>query len=233
MQLKNNETKTPGSENNPPAENAKKFPLALLIIIGTLAVLIIVFSLITDEIVLEQDTAYDTYVYHLLEGLTSPTLTGIMSFVTFFGSSEFLLPAYVIIIGYYLIFKKSSKDSLGIAAVAISGIAILFFLKNFFKRQRPSSPLIAKVSSFSYPSGHSFSAYAFSGILIYLIWRTRLKTPLKWVLSIFLFLSATLVAFSRVYLHVHYASDVVAGFCLSLVWLMLCYLILAKFKLLR
>ncbi|HWH64265.1 MAG TPA: phosphatase PAP2 family protein, partial [Ginsengibacter sp.] len=61
-----------------------------------------------------------------------------------------------------------------------------------------------------------------------IIWRTNIRKFWKIVIAVFLFLLATTIAFSRVYLRVHYPSDVVAGFCLSVVWLMLSLWILHK-----
>jgi undecaprenyl-diphosphatase len=88
--------------------------------------------------------------------------------------------------------------------------------------------LIQNVTGFSFPSGHSFSAFTFFGILIYIVWKSNLTKLWKYLLSVFFVLFASLVAFSRVYLHVHYPSDVVAGFCLSMLWLCISFWILNK-----
>ncbi|HEX8278805.1 MAG TPA: phosphatase PAP2 family protein, partial [Segetibacter sp.] len=83
----------------------------------------------------------------------------------------------------------------------------------------PPYPLLANVKGFSFPSGHSFSAFTFCGLLIYILWETQISIFWKWIGSFVLFVFAAMIAVSRVYLHVHYASDVVAGFCLSVLWL--------------
>jgi undecaprenyl-diphosphatase len=105
---------------------------------------------------------------------------------------------------------------------------ILF--KGIFKRDRPLEPLTAKATSFSYPNGHSFSAFTFSGTIIYLIWSANITKVWKWTWSIVSFLFAMLIGLSRIYLHVHYASDVIAGFCLSVVWLATAYYIFRRVK---
>jgi undecaprenyl-diphosphatase len=79
--------------------------------------------------------------------------------------------------------------------------------------------LLENVKGFSFPSGHSFSAFTFCGLLIYILWETQVNSLVKWLGTIALFVFAALIATSRVYLHVHYASDVIAGFCLSILWL--------------
>jgi undecaprenyl-diphosphatase len=66
--------------------------------------------------------------------------------------------------------------------------------------------------------------------LIYIVWKLKVNPPLKWCLTVFFFLFACAIAFSRVYLHVHYASDVIAGLCLCLVWLGLSFWLLNRIE---
>ena len=112
--------------------------------------------------------------------------------------------------------------------VGLTSTGLLFLMKDIFRRQRPLDPLIQNVTGYSFPSGHSFSSFTFSGLLIYMIWQSKINTASKWLLSILFFLLATCVATSRVYLHVHYASDVLGGFCLSMMWLLISLLLLHK-----
>ncbi len=186
---------------------------------------------ITDEIVLEKEDRLDTVVYNAVSSIQSNFLTKVMIFFTFFGSRSFLLPAYIFIISYYLFFKKKFHNYWGIAAVALSGAGVLMLFKNTLRRKRPSQPLIENITSYSYPSGHSFSAFTFCGILAYLVWRSKWTTTWKWISTIALFLFACTICFSRIYLHVHFASDVLAGICLSLIWLTICYFVLKRLNL--
>jgi undecaprenyl-diphosphatase len=112
--------------------------------------------------------------------------------------------------------------------VGLGSAGILRLFKEIFKRHRPIDPLIRNVTGFSFPSGHSFSSFTFFGLLIYILWKTGIKRVWKILLTIVLFLFGAIIAFSRVYLRVHYPSDVVAGFCLSIIWLMLSLWILHK-----
>lgn len=204
-------------------EKTKRFSVRILIVIAIFAVLLFAFAKITNEIIFEKETGFDERVFSELFSLRSKGLTNIMEFFTFFGGRKFLFPTYCVIVAYYLFFKNSSAKSLGIAAVGLSGAGILFLLKNIFKRNRPLEPLVDKITSFSYPSGHSFSAFTFFGMLIYLMWDTKVSRTIKWIASITMIAFACMIAISRVYLHVHYASDVIAGFCLSILWLYTCY----------
>lgn len=160
--------------------------------------------------------------------LDSPLATKVFATITFFGSSAFLFPAYSVLILYYLI-RKSWNLALDVAAIGITSTALLHLLKNIFQRHRPLDPLIRNVTGFSFPSGHSFSSFTFFGMITYLIWQTQLKKSWKILTTIVLFLLATSIAFSRVYLRVHYPSDVIAGFCLSMIWLMISTWVLHKF----
>ena len=112
--------------------------------------------------------------------------------------------------------------------IGLSSTGILFLFKDIFKRHRPLDPIISNVTGFSFPSGHSFSSFTFFGLLIYIIWRTNIRKSFKILIAFFLFVFAATIAFSRVYLRVHYPSDVVAGFCLSVIWLMISLWILHK-----
>ncbi len=211
-------------------QKVKGVSLRLLIALAVFAVILLLFLYITDEIVLENESGFDNSVFQLLKGYTTPAVTGTMIFFTFFGSMKFLFPAYCILVLYFLFYKKNKLRSFNIAAIGMSSIAILFLIKDIFKRHRPSDPLIANVKGFSFPSGHSTSAFTFFGLLIYIIWESQISKWLKWALTVVFFFFAVMVATSRVYLHVHYASDVVAGFCLSILWLTICIFVLQKIE---
>jgi|SRR5450432_2805158 len=200
-----------------------RFILALVLFLAVL----FVFVAITDEIVLEHETGFDQHISQAILSLESPFTTRLMEVITFFGSANFLFPAYLVLIIYYL-FRKNIKLALDITMIGLGSTAILFLLKEIFQRQRPLNPLIRNVTGFSFPSGHSFSSFTFFGLLIYILWKTGIKKGLKILVAIVLFLVATAIAFSRVYLRVHYPSDVIAGFCLSIIWLMLSLWILHK-----
>lgn len=195
--------------------------LSLGFIAAILGFLLIVYALwqITDEIVIEKKTAFDHIVFEALAGYTSPFATDVMLTLTFFGSALFVLPAYFLLAAVVYYFKKNRFLSIAIIVVGLLSRLLLFIIKNVFRRERPLQQLTDEVHGFSYPSGHSFSSFALYGLVIYFIWKMDLNYGWKWLLSVVLFLFAASIAFSRVYLHVHFASDVLAGFFLSIIWL--------------
>lgn len=218
------------TNSSQPIEKAKGISLRLMIGLAIFTFILLVFVYITNEIVLENETAFDTRVFQFLHNYTTDAVTGKMIFFTFFGSQKFLFPAYCVLVFYFLFFKKDTFQSFNIAAIGLISTALLFIVKDIFKRHRPADPLLSGVKGFSFPSGHSFSSFTFCGLLIYIVWQTKIHVSGKWIISIVLFLFAALVATSRVYLHVHYASDVIAGFCLSVLWLIICIIGLRKIE---
>jgi undecaprenyl-diphosphatase len=209
-------------------EKVKGISLRLLVVLGISAVFLVVLFFLTDEIVLENEGGFDAAVFHFVDSLRSTGLTSFLTFFTFFGSTKFLMPAYILLSLYFILFRRNNKRSFNIAAIGISSGLLLHLVKDIFQRHRPPHPLIANVNGFSFPSGHSFSTFTFVGLLIYMLWETKTHVVLKSIGTALLFVFAAIVAGSRVYLHVHYGSDVLAGFCLAFLWLVICIFFLEK-----
>ena len=107
--------------------------------------------------------------------------------------------------------------------ITVAGGGLLnLLLKNFFDRERPNINIIIEANGFSFPSGHSMGSMTYYGFLIYLILRSKRKPLSKLGLGILLCLVILLIGISRIYLGVHYPSDVLAGFVAGSVWLMIC-----------
>jgi undecaprenyl-diphosphatase len=102
----------------------------------------------------------------------------------------------------------------------------MLLLKTLFQRKRPLSPLLKAAKGLSFPSGHSIMAVTFYGLLLYILLHTINAEWVKWLLAILLIALIILIGFSRVYLRVHYASDVLAGFIIGLLWLWISLIIL-------
>jgi len=217
-------------KTSPATQKVKRISVRLIIVFAIFIIVLLLLFFITDKIVLAKETGFDNRVFTFLHSYITPAVTCKMIFFTFFGSEKFLFPAYVILVLYFLLFKKNTLRSFNITAIGISSVALLFIVKDIFKRHRPLDPLLANVRGFSFPSGHSFSAFTFCGLLTYVVWELKISNWLKCAASFILFLFAALIALSRVYLHVHYASDVIAGFCLSILWLTICIFVLTKIE---
>lgn len=103
------------------------------------------------------------------------------------------------------------------------GLVVLLnqLLKFIIQRPRPNGFRLASVSGFSFPSGHSMVAMAFFGLLAWLVWHYERDRRMRNMFVAAFALVIVMVGLSRVYLGVHYASDVLAGFCVSAMWLAL------------
>jgi membrane-associated phospholipid phosphatase len=145
----------------------------------------------------------------------------IMLFITFLGKHQFLIPANLILIFYFLLVKKQTWFSIRVITIAISSLVLMLLLKQLFQRKRPLSPLLKAAKGLSFPSGHAIMAVTFYGLLIYILQHSITIDWLKWVATILVFVLIILIGFSRIYLRVHYASDVTAGFLIGLLWLLL------------
>ena len=207
-------------EDAPVEKKATWITLRFILALALFMVTLFLFVAIADEIVIKNKAGFDNDISEYIHSLVSPEFTRIMQGITFFGSAVFLFPAYIALILFYILAKKSWL-ALDIAMIGLSSTGILFLFKDLFRRNRPLDPLINNVTGFSFPSGHSFSSFTFFGLLIYIVWMSEIKKIWKIISAIFLFALAAIIAFSRVYLRVHFPSDVIAGFCLSVVWLMI------------
>jgi len=118
----------------------------------------------------------------------------------------------------FFLFKKKFRYSLHIAIVAISSTLTMLLLKQVAHRGRPDLPVIQGISNYSFPSGHALSAFVFCGIFIYIVWHMSIRPLLKWVYSFLLLCFAVIIGLSRIILRVHYPTDVIASFCLGIIW---------------
>ncbi|HUS00491.1 MAG TPA: phosphatase PAP2 family protein [Chitinophagaceae bacterium] len=208
----------------------KKLPLGLIILLILFAATIFFFVFIMHEVLWEKEDAADNRVFAFLSAnVISDNLTGIMKGVTYFASATFLQIAYGALVLLYLVLKNW-KRAIEIAAIGIGGFVVNYFMKLSFHRLRPPNPLIDKLENFSFPSGHATSAFIFYGLLTYLVWKTKLPKLYKYIIGITLILFSLLIGFSRIYLRVHYPSDVLAGICIGFAWLILTIWLFEKLK---
>ena len=189
--------------------------VVLAIFIGSL----IAFVLITRRIFHLKNEKLDFQVFDALEPYVNETNNNIMLAITFLGKHDFLIPANLALIAYFLFIKKHKWYSIKVPAIALSSLALMFILKNLFGRARPLIPLLEEARGLSFPSGHALMSITFYGLLIYLAWKNLENKSLKWSIIGFLLVLILLIGFSRIYLRVHYTTDVMAGFATGFLWL--------------
>ncbi|OUJ72520.1 phosphatase PAP2 family protein [Hymenobacter crusticola] len=205
-----------------------EFTVTLLV--GILGVLIFLF--LGREVLNQQVTAFDEQATTWVRALLGPNQLGWVRSVTFLASANFIIVAASLLIGYFLLRRRHRWYTLLVPVVAIGSIVLNLTLKNAYQRPRPAMPLVA-AEGLSFPSGHAMIAASFYGLLIYLV-QTHMRSPtLRWIrrlLILGLMFLILLIGLTRVYLRVHYTSDVLAGFMAGGVWLLLAIPLLKRIE---
>src|SRR5215218_9468922 len=191
----------------------------MLVIVVLFIAALLAFAYLIRKVIVLQQTSFDKTVFSFLDNFISDRNNNVMLFFTFLGTHTFLVPANLILIAYSLFIKKHKWYSIKIPAIALSSLGLMFGLKHLFGRPRPDVPLLFEAEGLSFPSGHALFSITFYGLLLYFIYKAVWHTGLKWTLIVLLSILVLIIGFSRVYLRVHYATDVIAGFCVGFLWL--------------
>ena len=176
---------------------------------------LILFLTITENVFNNEIIKGDTIGYNIVSNLISDKLTPLVKMVTWFGSATCLILLTVIL----FIIIKNKKAGLLIGTNLVIITILNQTLKTLLQRPRPTGFRIINETGYSFPSGHSMISMAFYGFLIYLIYKNAKNKYLKLTLIIILFILIISIGLSRIYLGVHYTSDVLAGFLLSIAYL--------------
>ena len=193
----------------------------LIIVLILFICALIAFTLIAYRIFNLENDSFDFLVFDKVNTIVRLSTTRFMQFITFFGNHKFLIPANVLLIVYFLFIKKHRWYSIKVPVIALGGLLLMFFLKQIFNRPRALVPLLEPVKGLSFPSGHALMSMSFYGLLIFLVWENITNRFWKWLFTALLLLFILLIGFSRIYLRLHYFSDVMAGFAAGIIWLSL------------
>ena len=153
--------------------------------------------------------------------------TPIAKFITNFGGAIFVISLTTIL--FFVIKDKK----IGISIITNLGIVTILnqIIKFIMQRPRPTEFRIIEETGYSFPSGHSMVSMAFYGYLIYLIYKYVKNKDLKWISIVLLSILICSIGISRIYLGVHYTSDVLGGFLISLSYLIVYTLIVNRYLL--
>ena len=177
---------------------------------------VVIFLLLLEDIFENEILNLDVLAYRIIVlNLRTDALTGIMKIITSLGGAYVLI---ALTIGALLVLKNR-KISILITLNLIISTILNILLKYVIERPRPEGYGLIIESGYSFPSGHSMVSMAFYGFIIYLIWKLVKNKNLKYICSTLLGLLIILIGFSRIYLGVHYASDVVGGFAVAIAYL--------------
>ena len=149
--------------------------------------------------------------------LISDFATPIAKFITNFGGAIFIIILTVVL----FVLIKNKKIGISIISNLVIITAINQILKRIVQRPRPTEYRKIEETGYSFPSGHSMVSMAFNGYLIYLIYKYVKNKYLKWISIILLSILICSIGISRIYLGVHYTSDVLGGFFISISYLII------------
>ena len=181
------------------------------------ATALFVFGWLAEEM-LEGDTQqFDAFVRTAVHQFATPSLTRLMQVFSFLGSVAAVATMSLLVVCVSLYFRHSRTAAL--LAITMLGVAALdVALKHAFHRPRPVAFFGATPNSYSFPSGHALGSLCFYGILAAILAGRVRGRGAKFCVWITAALLVGMIGLSRIYLGVHYPSDVIAGYCAATVW---------------
>jgi len=211
-----------GKENSrlPEVETAPQSPPVLetvtLISLGVAVLSLFLFAWIAENVSHDRTEQFDQFVRMRIHEYASPGLTRAMIAISFVGGDGLTIAAVVSLL-LFLHFRWK-RATLWLVVNILGALVLDLTLKYAFHRPRPAPFFVALPRTYSFPSGHALFSFCFYGMLAGLLMdriKSRLEQILIWLAA------ATLIAaigFSRVYLGVHYPSDVIAGYLTATLW---------------
>ena len=187
-----------------------------MIIVLSVALLVFVYLLqnvMSGDIRRIDGIAYQFFVVRLRRDWLTPIMQSFTSL-----SAPVVLAVMLIVVAAFAPGRMPGRFA---AANLVGIVALNFALKEIVQRPRPEGFRLIAETGYSFPSGHSMVAVAFYGFLIWLIIRYEEDRLQRWIWSLALFFVVIMIGVSRVYLGVHYFSDVMAGYCVAAVWLVI------------
>lgn len=179
---------------------------------------IVIFLLIAEDVFNKDIMRCDEIGYSLVSKfLISTSLTPFVKFIANLGGAVFLISLSI------LLFLVIKNKKIGLSIIANLGIVTILNqgLKFLLKRPRPTGYRLVEETGFSFPSGHSMVSLAFYGYLIYLVYKYIKNKYIKWSIIFLLSILILSIGTSRIYLGVHYTSDVIGGFLASFSYLII------------
>lgn len=194
----------------------KKYYKAIIVFICLLITMEMVFALFAKEVMKRDIIGYRLISKYLISEVTLP----IAKMITNFGGVIGIIIIAITISSILIIKKKKLMGFLIWVNLACSAL-LNQILKRIVQRPRPTEYRLIEENGYSFPSGHSMVSAAFYGFFIYLIFKNVKNKYIKWGCISFLSIIIVLIGTSRIYLGVHYTSDVMAGFVISISYLVI------------
>lgn len=211
-------------------EELALFSAEYLLVLSVGVACLFAFYTFADALLHNQLRTFDDKFTTFVQGFSSPGMDAFMKSITFIGNFEFMVFPFFIVLIYFLFIKPHRWFSIKIPVVAVGSITTNLILKRIFDRPRPELDHLVEASGLSFPSGHAMFSFSFFGLLIYITWFFIKNRYIKYTLSSILLLLIILIGISRVYVGVHFPSDVLAGFSAGLFWLLISLLVITAIE---
>lgn len=193
----------------------------IILFIGLIGFFALAEDVFNKEIMNGDIIGYKIVSRFLISDFTTP----IAKFITNFGGAIFLITLTITL----FILIRNKKIGLSIFSNLVIITILNQLLKRILQRPRPTEYRIIEETGYSFPSGHSMISMAFYGYLIYLIYKYAKNKYIKWTSIILLSILICSIGISRIYLGVHYTSDVLGGFFISISYLIIYISVVNKF----
>jgi Uncharacterized membrane-associated protein len=186
--------------------------------IFAIALPLFLFIKLCEDVIHRELSSFDNIIYKFVASFITEDMTDFMKFLSFLGSGIALISITAIVIVVTYKNKKYAFYGWMIGANLATSYVLNEIFKVIFHRERPDILRLIDITGFSFPSGHSMVSLCFYGYITYVLW-ANLKSRWRYSLVILAALFVISVGISRIYLGVHYASDVLGGFSAGLAWL--------------
>jgi undecaprenyl-diphosphatase len=195
------------------------------------SLLLAIFAKLSEDLLYNELQIFDGVVGEFIREFTTPGLTRVAIIITNLGSA-YIEISLMFVVGTFLLLRFKHTWETILLAISLCGAWLLnTILKELFHRSRPDIIHLVETGGYSYPSGHSMVATAFYGFIGYLLW-LNLKNKLKpsWYVVFLTIVLILAIGISRIYLGVHFASDVIAGYAAGGVWAIACIIGLKEIR---
>ena len=171
-----------------------------------------IFIIWTILVITNSLTLFDDKIYQFIISFQNDTLTNIMKVITSFANP---LTIVSLCLASLLSLLWKYKASIYLIIITIISTVFNFLTKNIVLRTRPDHLRLIEETGYSFPSGHAMGSITFYGFIIFLLSKSKINKYLKIFLSIIIGLTIFLIGISRIYVGVHYPSDIIGGFLLG------------------
>ena len=198
----------------------EKYGLYLTVgILFTLFFIYLFFGIVQDYIGQDILIRTDLRIINLVSHFRTPFLNKFMLFITYLAKAEIITVAVIFSLIILFLLRKWSYFN-NLLVFVLGGELFVWIIKNIVSRPRPPlAEALVSETSYSFPSGHSFVAIAFYGLITFFLFETCKKKYKKTLILIFGLILVILIGFSRIYLGAHWPSDVLASYTSGLAWL--------------